>query len=152
MMNPLPSHPVHRRSLPPFRAHPSPALSLVSNPLNSLHLRLLSTHLSPSLLLSSQLHPKVSSEDPLLNGHFGQFYSQGLQSPIGGDPNHILVISTLKHFDAYSLEDADGFTRHNFNAVVSNYSLATTYLPAFKQSIVVGGALSVMCSYNSVNG
>jgi xylan 1,4-beta-xylosidase len=95
---------------------------------------------------------EVSSEDPTLNGHFGQFYTQGLQSPIGYDPNHFLAISTLKHYDAYSLENSDGFTRHNFNAVVSNYSLTTTYLPAFKQSIVIGGAKSVMCSYNAVNG
>jgi hypothetical protein len=47
---------------------------------------------------------------------------------------------------SYSLENSDGFTRHNFNAIVSNYSLADTYFPAFKQSVVVGGATGVMCS------
>lgn len=92
---------------------------------------------------------EVSSEDPLLNGDFGQYYSMGLQSPATGyagyDPNHFLAIATLKHWDSYSLEDSDGFTRHNFDAIVSNYSLSTTYFPAFKQSIVQGGAKSVMC-------
>ena len=59
---------------------------------------------------------------------------------------------TLKHWDAYSLENSDGFTRYNFNAVVSNYSLADTYFPAFKKSVVDGGAKGVMCSYNALNG
>lgn len=52
---------------------------------------------------------------------------------------------TLKHWDAYSLEDSDGFTRHNFNAIVSNYTLADTYFPAFKQAVTQGGAMGVMC-------
>ena len=52
---------------------------------------------------------------------------------------------------SYSLENSDGFTRNNFNAIVSNYALATTYLPAFRTSIVDAGAAGVMCSYNSVN-
>ena len=34
---------------------------------------------------------------------------------------------TLKHWDAYSLEDADGFTRHNFDAKISPFELADTY-------------------------
>ena len=37
----------------------------------------------------------------------------------------------------------------NFNAVISNYSLATTYWPAFKRSVMNGGAKGVMCSYVS---
>lgn len=59
---------------------------------------------------------------------------------------------TLKHWDAYSLENSDGFDRHNFDATVSNYGLATTYFPAFRQSVVGGDAKGVMCSYNSLNG
>ena len=54
-------------------------------------------------------------------------------------------VVTLKHFDAYSLEDADGFTRHNFNAIVSNFTLADTYWPAFKASVQTGKAKGVMC-------
>lgn len=62
------------------------------------------------------------------------------------------VIVTMKHFDAYSLEDSDGFTRHNFNAVVLNSTLADTYWPAFKEVVQVGDAKGFMCSYNAVNG
>jgi beta-D-xylosidase 4 len=45
---------------------------------------------------------------------------------------------TLKHWDAYSLEDSDGATRHNFNAIVDNATLADTYWPAFKASVQEG--------------
>ena len=51
-----------------------------------------------------------------------------------------------RHWDAYSLEDADGYTRHNFNAVVGKRDLAGTYFPAFKAAITEGGAKGVMCS------
>ncbi len=47
---------------------------------------------------------------------------------------------------SYSLEDSDGFTRHNFNAIITNFTLQDTYWPHFKQSIQQGGALGVMCS------
>jgi xylan 1,4-beta-xylosidase len=93
---------------------------------------------------------KVPSEDPYINGQFGVGYTKGLQE--GDDPRYVQAISTLKHWDAYSLEDADGFTRHDFDAQVSNFSLADTYWPAFKASVVEGGALGAMCSYNAVNG
>lgn len=35
---------------------------------------------------------------------------------------------------------------------MSPYGLATTYFPAFRQSVVGGGAKGVMCSYNALNG
>ena len=52
---------------------------------------------------------------------------------------------TLKHWDAYSLEDSDGYTRHDFDAVVTPYDLQATYTPAFKAS-VQAGAKGIMCS------
>jgi beta-glucosidase-like glycosyl hydrolase len=70
---------------------------------------------------------EIPGEDPLLNGDFGTLYTQGLQK--GEDPRFVKVAVTLKHWDAYSLEDSDGFTRHNFNALVSNYALADSYFP-----------------------
>ena len=92
---------------------------------------------------------EVASEEPMLNGLFGSLYTQGIQG--GEDPAHLKVVVTLKHWDAYSLEDSDGFTRNNFNAIVSNFSLADTYWPAFKASVIDGKAKGVMCSYNAVN-
>jgi beta-D-xylosidase 4 len=54
--------------------------------------------------------------------------------------------------DAYSLEDSDGYTRYNFNAIVSEYGLADTFFPAFKRAVIDGNAQGIMCSYNAVNG
>ena len=93
---------------------------------------------------------EVPSEDPYANGVFGTQYTLGLQQ--GQDDRYLQAIVTLKHWDAYSLEDSDGFTRHNFDAKLSNFTLADTYLPAFRASVVEGNAQGVMCSYNSVNG
>ena len=45
---------------------------------------------------------EVPSEDPLLNGYFGQMYSLGMQN--GSDPRFLQGIATLKHFDANQLE------------------------------------------------
>jgi hypothetical protein len=81
---------------------------------------------------------EVASEEPLINANFGVGYTRGVQE--GSDPAHLKTVVTLKHWDAYSLENSDGFTRNNFNAIVSNYALATTYLPAFRASIVDAAA------------
>lgn len=86
-----------------------------------------------------------------MNGDFGAQYSLGVQMP-GLDDTRLAGVATLKHWDAYDLEDSDNATRHNFNAVVSFYALQGTYFPAFKKSIIEGGAGGVMCSYNAVNG
>ena len=39
---------------------------------------------------------EVPSEDPLLNGYFGEMYSVGMQN--GTDPRFLQGIATLKHF------------------------------------------------------
>ena len=62
------------------------------------------------------------------------------------------AVVTLKHFDANSLEGDWGphgsLNRHTVDSQISAHDLASTYLPAFKQSVEQGGALGVMCSYN----
>jgi hypothetical protein len=70
----------------------------------------------------------------------------------GSDPRFIKTVVTMKHFDAYSLENSDGYTRFNFDANLTNYSLAGTYWPAFRASVINGGARGIMCSYNAING
>jgi beta-glucosidase len=67
----------------------------------------------------------------------------------GNDPNYLKVVSTPKHFDAYSGPEPD---RHRFNAVVSPHDLEDTYAPAFRAAVVEANADSVMCAYNAVNG
>ena len=111
------------------------------------------THSSSPYLfpISSERDPRwgraceVASEDPLINGDFGSQYTQGLQMT-SLDDKILAGISTLKHWDAYSLEDSDGARRYDFNAIVSPYALATTYFPAFTKSVQEGGALGVMCA------
>lgn len=95
---------------------------------------------------------EVPSEDPYMNGVFGVQYTQGLQRNDAVDAKRVQAIVTMKHWDAYTLEDADGFTRHNFDAKINNYTLADTFLPAWRASIVEGDAKGVMCSYNAING
>ena len=71
-------------------------------------------------------------------------YTLGLQT--GEDSRFLKAIVTLKHWDAYSLEDSDGFARYNFNAIVSPFALADTYWPAFEKAVKVGGAQGVLYS------
>eukprot|EP01060_Flectonema_neradi_P008815 TRINITY_DN1630_c0_g1_i10.p1 TRINITY_DN1630_c0_g1~~TRINITY_DN1630_c0_g1_i10.p1 ORF type:complete len:793 (+),score=139.33 TRINITY_DN1630_c0_g1_i10:40-2379(+) len=94
---------------------------------------------------------EVPSEDPTVTAMFGRLYAHAHQnSP--DEKRFLNGVTTLKHWDAYSLDDSDGATRYNFNAIVDNATLADTFFPAFKDSVANGGALGVMCSYNSVNG
>jgi len=109
---------------------------------------LLTLYLSPILI--KKIDPRwgrnaeTASEDPNYNGQYGKAYTLGIQT--GEDSKYVKVLVTLKHWDAYSLEDADGFQRYNFNAVVSDFALADSYWPAWEISVKEGGALGIMCS------
>jgi xylan 1,4-beta-xylosidase len=107
---------------------------------------------------------ETPSEDPFLCGVYGAMHTLGLQNNSQLDDRYFQAVATLKHFDANSLEGPhwtlDGtwdpkngtVSRHSFNAKISLHDLAMSYLPAFRQSVVEGGAAGVMCSYNSING
>jgi beta-glucosidase-like glycosyl hydrolase len=100
-------------------------------------------------------HPQVESpgEDPLINGLYGAAYTEGLQAlEAEKTEGELQAVVTLKHWLAYSIENYHGVTRTNVDVNVTAYDLADTYMPAWKASIVDGGALGVMCSYNMVNG
>ncbi|KAL0032947.1 hypothetical protein WJX77_007980 [Trebouxia sp. C0004] len=88
-------------------------------------------------------------EDPHLTSRMGVSFVNGIQ---GSDKTYIKVGATCKHFAAYSLENADGYSRLSFNASVSQRDAIDTYLPAFEACVTEGHAQSVMCSYNAVNG
>lgn len=85
-------------------------------------------------------------EDPYLTGRFGVAYVRGLQ---GDDPKYLKVVATAKHFAVHSGPELE---RHRFDAVVSDYDLYDTYLPAFKACVQEGRAASVMSAYSSVDG
>jgi beta-glucosidase len=85
-------------------------------------------------------------EDPFLTGEIGAAFVRGLQ---GNDPEFLKTVATAKHFAVHSGPES---ARHNFNAVVSPYDLADTYLPAFRKLIVDAHAASLMCAYNAIDG
>jgi beta-glucosidase-like glycosyl hydrolase len=92
---------------------------------------------------------ETPGEDPLLSSIYASNYIRGMQE---GNDQYTKVVSTCKHFAAYSLEDWNGIQRYGYNAVVDDRDLEETYLPAFKSCVTEGKARSIMCSYNSVNG
>lgn len=85
-------------------------------------------------------------ECPYLTGQLGIAFCRGLQ---GDDPKYLKAIATPKHFAVHSGPEG---LRHRFDAKVSPKDLRETYLPAFFDCIVHGGAYSVMGAYNRTNG
>lgn len=81
-------------------------------------------------------------EDPYLAGRLAVEFVRGMQ---GDDPFYLKTVATPKHYAVHSGPEPD---RHTFDAVVDERDLRETYLPAFRASIVDGGAESVMCAYN----
>src|SRR6266498_1781108 len=84
-------------------------------------------------------------EDPYLTARLGVAFVKGLQ---GNDPRYLKVIATPKHYAVHSGPEPE---RHSFDAKAYERDLRETYLPAFRASVVEGGAGSVMCAYNRTN-
>ena len=80
-------------------------------------------------------------EDPYLTAMMGLACVDGLQ---GGHS-----AACLKHFAVHSGPEG---IRHEFNSVVSDRDLRTTYLPAFEYIIKNSDVQQVMCGYNRLNG
>jgi len=85
-------------------------------------------------------------EDPFLTGRMGVAFVTGMQ---GKDPRYLKVVATPKHYAVHSGPEPE---RHEFDAKVSESDLVSTYLAAFRATVVEGKAASVMCVYNAVNG
>src|SRR5580692_9912608 len=85
-------------------------------------------------------------EDPFLTGSMAVQFIKGLQ---GDDPKYLKTVATAKHYAVHSGPESE---RHTFDAVVDERDLRDTYLPQFEAAIKEGGAQSVMCAYNSVDG
>ncbi len=87
-------------------------------------------------------------EDPYLTSQFAVAIVKGLQGA-GGiiDKNHI--VATVKHFAAY------GMTEGGLNqtpAFLGERALREVVLPPFKAAVIKAGALSLMPSYNEIEG
>ncbi len=85
-------------------------------------------------------------EDPFLTGQMAVQFVRGLQ---GDNPKYLKTIATAKHYAVHSGPESE---RHTFDVHVSERDLRQTYLPQFEMAIREGGARSVMCAYNSVDG
>lgn len=85
-------------------------------------------------------------EDPYLTSRLGVAFVRGLQ---GDDRRFLETVATPKHYAVHSGPEKN---RHREDVHPSPRDLTETYLPAFRAAIVEGGAQSVMCAYNSVNG
>jgi beta-glucosidase len=85
-------------------------------------------------------------EDPFLTGQMAVQFIRGLQ---GDDPKYLKTAATAKHFAVHSGPES---LRHTFDAVIDDRDLFDTYLPQFEAAIKDGGAASVMCAYNRVDG
>lgn len=109
-------------------------------------------HISYGPVLDLSRDPRWSrveetmGEDPCLSGTLGAAMAAGLG---GGDISKPdATIATLKHFLAYAVPE--GGQNGNY-ATIGQRDLLQYFFPPFKQAID-SGALSVMTSYNSIDG
>ncbi|MCY1721253.1 glycoside hydrolase family 3 C-terminal domain-containing protein [Prolixibacteraceae bacterium Z1-6] len=115
-------------------------------------IRLQGAHIAYGPVLDLARDPRWSrveetfGEDPVLSAKLGAAMVKG--EGAGDLSNENSVISTLKHFVAYGVPESG----QNGNASsVGMHELHQNFLPPFKAAIDAG-ALSVMTSYNSIDG
>ncbi len=84
--------------------------------------------------------PESTSEDPYLNAKINTSIVQGIQSTP--------ALATIKHF--YTEYRQIGRTTNNYT--LSQRNLLEQHALQFREAIQIGGAFSVMSSYNSLNG
>ena len=115
-------------------------------------IRLQGGHISYGPVLDLAREPRWSrveetmGEDPYLSCTMGAAMVKGLG---GGDLSlPYSTIATLKHFIAYGVSEGG---QNGARSIVGPRELKQVFLPPFKQAIDAG-ALSVMTSYNSLDG
>lgn len=84
-------------------------------------------------------------EDPHLVSRLAVAYVKGIQ---GDHPFYLRAVATPKH---YALNNVEA-TRFTASSDAPEEVIRDYYLPHFRAAIVEGGAQSIMCSYNRVNG
>lgn len=115
-------------------------------------IRLQGGHISYGPVLDLVRDPRWSrveetfGEDPVLTGEIGKAMVEGLG---GGDLSRpYSTLPTLKHFLAYGISESGQNGNPSFAGI---RELHENFLPPFRQAINAG-ALSVMTSYNSMDG
>ncbi|HZU81696.1 MAG TPA: glycoside hydrolase family 3 N-terminal domain-containing protein, partial [Polyangiaceae bacterium] len=84
-------------------------------------------------------------EDPYLVSRMAVAYVRGIQ---GDHPFYLRAVATPKHFALNNVEA----TRMSGTSDAPEEVIRDYYLPHFRAAIVEGGAQSIMCSYNRING
>lgn len=115
-------------------------------------IRLQGGHISYGPVLDLAREPRWSrveetlGEDPYLSGELGAAMVKGLG---GGDLSlPYSTIATLKHFIAYGTTEGG---QNGARTILGSRELKQVFLPPFKR-VLDAGALSVMTSYNSLDG
>ena len=86
-------------------------------------------------------------EDPYLTGQLGMAVVRGLQGP--ADARVQKAHACAKHFAVHSGPE---WSRHTYDARVSERDLRETYLPAFKDLVTKAGVREVMIAYTRFRG
>ena len=84
--------------------------------------------------------PETIGEDPFLGGRISEAFVLG--------QNTTSVFGTIKHYNLNTYE----LNRRTNNYLIDNRSLIEYWGYHWKRTIQAGGAISVMCAYNWVNG
>ncbi len=84
-------------------------------------------------------------EDPYHTGQIALAYIRGMH---GDDPRYLKTATTPKHLFVHSHETQ----RFKSDIKISDRQLFEYYLPAFRDTIVIGNAPSVMTAFSGVNG
>ena len=118
----------------------------------SKEIRLQGGHISYGPVLDLAREPRWSrveetmGEDPCLSGEMGAAMVRGLG---GGDLSlPYSTIATLKHFIAYGVSEGG---QNGARSIVGPRELKQVFLQPFRR-VITDGALSVMTSYNSLDG
>ncbi len=115
-------------------------------------IRLQGGHISYGPVLDLSREPRWSrveetlGEDPYLSGEMGAAMVKGLGG--GNLSQPYSTIATLKHFIAYGTTEGG---QNGARSIVGPRELKQQFLPPFKR-VIDAGALSVMTSYNSLDG
>lgn len=130
----------------------SPEIAEAMGRVVSKEVRLQGAHISYGPVLDISRDPRWSrveesmGEDPVLTGIMAAALVKGLG---GGDLSKpYSTLATLKHFIAYGTTEGG---QNGNQSIVGQRDLLQNFLPPFKKAIDAG-ALSVMTSYNSLDG
>ncbi|MCF8262074.1 MAG: glycoside hydrolase family 3 C-terminal domain-containing protein [Melioribacteraceae bacterium] len=84
--------------------------------------------------------PETFGEDPFLGGRVSEAFILG--------QNETAVFGSIKHYNMNTFEA----NREENNYLIDKRSLFEFWSPHWKRAVQYGGAMSIMCAYNLVNG